>query len=214
MSKLISFFIFLLIPCFISFSQEENPKKTKAKQQLSEFENGYMLIQLFSRDRTKYFIQQELGDEAVAKYEEKQLANHKKLMTAFESHYTFNKILFFYSEDKESIKNRNFESVTFYDYKHRPIHKDSVSIDTFFIGEVSRVESDSVTYVNSSGESHKRPSYAYSAFVIRDDHFRQLEKPFPFYVRTFEGTPIFRRKENGLIKTLQSKLERTKRKFK
>ncbi len=213
MYKLICFVTFLLIPCFVSFSQGENPKKMKAKQQFSAFENGYMLVQLFNRDKTKHFIQQELGDGAVAKYEEKQLAKHKRLMGAFESHYSFNKVLFFYSNDKEHIKNRNFESVTFYGYKHQPIHKDSIKIDTFFIGEVSRVESDSVTYVKSTGESHKRPSYAFSAFVIRDDQFRQLEKPFPFYVRTFEGTPIFRRKENGLVKSLQSKLERTKRKF-
>lgn len=214
MRSLVSIIIFLIVPCFLATGQSRPEKIVRAKQHMEVLENGYLLIQLFNRDKTKYFIQRELGDEAVKKYEEKQLANHKKLMLAFKKHYSFSKVVFFYSNDKEHIKNRSFDSVSFYGYNHELLSQDSIRIDKFLIGEISRVESDSITYSNAAGESHKRPSYAFSAFIVRDDQFRQLEKPFPFYVRTFEGTPILRRKENGLVKSLQSKLERSKRKFK
>ena len=136
-------------------------------------------------------------------------------MTAFEAHYSFSKVVFFYSSDKEHIKNKDFASVTFYGFNHEKLNQDSLKINKFLIGEVSRVEYDSLTYYDSTGENEveKRAAHHYSAFIFRDDQFRQLMNPFPYYVRTFEGTPFIRRKENGLVKSLQSKLVRAKKRF-
>ena len=215
MIKIVTFslLLFTLFSTKVLFSQE-NTRKTLATQQLEELADGYLLVQLFNRDRTKHFIRQELGDEAVKKYELTQLSNHKKLMKAFQNHYFFSKVLFFYSADKNHVLNQSFENVTFYGYDHEVVKLDTIKINSFYVGELSRIETDSITYTNSIGESHKRPSYGFSAFIIRDNQFRQLTKPFPYYTRTLEGVPIFRRKENALIKSLQSKLERKHKSFK
>jgi hypothetical protein len=204
--------ILLLITFSSSLIAQEKNRKEQSKEWLAQLENGHLLVQLFNRDRTKKHIEAELGPDAVARYEADQMEKRKRLMKAFETHFTFCPVLFFYSNDASHLKNKDFDRVTFYNTQHQVIPAEQVNISSFLIGEVARVESDSITYVSADGTTKKRPSYAFSAFVFRDDQFRQLRKPFPFYVRTMQGTPIFQRKENGLVKTIQNKLVRFKKK--
>lgn len=204
--------ILLLITCSSPLIAQEKNRKEQSKEWLAQLENGHLLVQLFNRERTKKHIEAELGPDAVARYEADQMEKRKRLMKAFETHFTFCPVLFFYSNDATHLKNKDFIQVTFYDAQHQAIPADQIQLTSYLIGEVGRVESDSITYVSTDGTTKKRPSYAFSAFVFRDDQFRQLRKPFPFYARTMQGTPIFQRKENGLVKAIQSKLVRFKKK--
>lgn len=204
--------ILLLITCSSPLIAQEKNRKEQSKEWFAQLENGHLLVQLFNRDRTKKHIEAELGPNAVARYEADQMEKRKRLMKAFESHFTFCPVLFFYSNDALHLKNRDFDQVTFYNSQHQVIPAEQVNISSFLIGEVSRVESDSITYVSEDGTTKKRPSYAFSAFVFRDNQFRQLRRPFPFYVRTMQGTPILQRKENGLVKAIQNKLVRFNKK--
>jgi hypothetical protein len=198
--------LFLLaLPFQVVIAQSPTPKE-QSKEWLSQLENGHLLVQLFNRERTKTHIEAELGPDAVARYEADQMEKRKRLMKAFATHFTFCPVLFFYSNDASHVKNKDFDRVTFYNTQHQVIPADQVKLSSFLIGEVARVESDSITYVSADGTTKKRPSYAFSAFVFRDDQFRQLRKPFPFYARTMQGTPIFQRKENGLVKAIKCDL--------
>jgi hypothetical protein len=210
--KLVLTLIFAL-SILSSFAQEPS-KKEKSKELLNRLENGYLLVQLFTRERTKQHIEKELGPEAVNRYEADQQEKRKKLMKAFEQHFSFCPVLFFFSNDAEKIKQKNFSELTLYNSSFGEVSGQVLETKSFLIGEVSRVESDSITYVANDGSISKRPSYAFSAFVMRDDQFRQLTPPFPFYVRTMQGMPFFQRKENGLVKALQNKLERFKKRMK
>jgi hypothetical protein len=204
--------ILLIITCASPLIAQEKNRKEQSKEWFAQLENGHLLVQLFNRDRTKQHIEAELGPNAVARYEADQMEKRKRLMKAFETHFTFCPVLFFYSNDASHLKNKDFDRVTFYNSQHQVIPAEQVNISSFLIGEVSRVESDSITYVSADGTTKKRPSYAFSAFVFRDNQFRQLRKPFPFYVRTMQGTPILQRKENGLVKAIQNKLVRFNKK--
>lgn len=181
---------------------------------LEQLQDGHLLVQLFENSRTKEHIKNELGEQAVVNYEAKLMKDRLNLMEAFKLNFTFSKVLFFYSSDRNTIKSKDFSSVTFYDFEHNIVPSDSIKIDFFLIGEKSRTEKDSIVYHKPNGETSKQPSYGFSAFIIRDHQFRQMQKPFPYFVRTMQGTPIFQRKSNALVKSLQSKLERKARKYK
>jgi prolyl oligopeptidase PreP (S9A serine peptidase family) len=207
---LISVSVYLLIST-TSLSQDPN---TIAYSQISELENGHLLVQFFSRDKTKEIILSEAGQEAFDNYEKQQLLNNKKLMSAFDNNYNFSEVLFFYSRDLEHVKLKNFNQVTFYNSKHEPIKNDSITIQLFYIGVLDRVEGDSTVYLTNKDEEVKRPNYRFSAFVIRDSQYIQLSKPFPFYTRTLKGLPLIQRKENATVRSLQYRLTKFRLKAK
>ncbi len=178
------------------------------KQNLEVVQNGYLLVQLFSRERTTEIIRKNQSEAAAQRYQADLLEKNKKLAKAFGEHFTFSKVLFFYSKDKEFVKNKDFDATTFYGFNHEIVNNDTINITQFRIGEVSRVIADSVVHYLPDGEVEKHPSYVFSAFVLMDDQFRQYSKPNWFYVRTHAGAPFFQKKENRLVKAINSKMTR------
>jgi len=203
-------FLFLALFCvqFSSFAQNKGGGKERADADLRALHNGYLFFQLFDREDTKNSIRTHLGEKAVQQYEAEQKEKFDNIMKAFKDNYTFSKVLFFYSHDKEKIKNNDFSTVKFYTDSNQLVSNDTIDFTHFFIGEISRVEIDSSIYTDGAGVEHKTANYSYSALIVRDRNFIQLGKPFPYYVRTMEGMPLLQKKSYRLIASFQNKLER------
>ncbi|MEO9258039.1 MAG: hypothetical protein ABI207_06630 [Crocinitomicaceae bacterium] len=201
-------FLALFGTYFTSFAQKNGGGKERADADLKALHNGYLFFQLFDREDTKNSIRNHLGEKAVQQYEAEEKEKQDNLMKAFRENYTFSKVLFFYSHDKEKIKNNDFSSVKFYTDSNQLVSNDTIDFSHFFIGEVSRIEIDSSIYTDEKGVEHKTPNYSFSALIVRDRNFVQLGNPFPYYVRTMEGMPLLQKKSYRLIASFQNKLER------
>ena len=202
---MIRLIIFCLLPFYTSISVYS---QAAIKAELEVVKNGHLLVQLFSRETTIEVIRKNQGDSNADKYRQYLLDKNKKLMHAFGEHFSFSKVLFFYSKDKEKIKSKDFDETTFYDFNHEIVKKEDVNINQFRIGEISRVIVDSVDHHLPNGEIEKHPTYLFSAFVLMDDQFRQYKKPNWFYVRTHIGAPFFQKREHRLVKSINSKMIR------
>jgi hypothetical protein len=190
------------------FAQKKGQVKPYTDKQLLELHHGYLFFQLFDREITKEAIRTNLGQKAVDEYTKELEQKHLNLMNAFDTIYSFSKVLFFHSSDKENLKDRKFNAVKFYSTKNVLVPSDSINFSNYFIGEVSRIELDSVETVDGNDNQIKIPAYSFSALVLRDKNFVQLQKPFPYFVRTMQGVPILQKKSNKLVQALQNKLQR------
>ena len=207
--KIYSILFFILFCTYSSiFAQKNGGGKERAAADLKALHDGYLFFQLFDREATKNSILIHLGEKAVQQYEAEQKEKQDNLMQAFRENYTFSKVLFFYSHDKENIKNDDFSSVKFYTDSNQLVSNDTIDFSHFFIGEVSRMEIDSAIYTDGDGVEHKTSNYSFSALIVRDRDFVQLGNPFPYYVRTMDGMPLLQKKSFRLIAAFQNKLER------
>lgn len=207
-----SYLIFILLGGIYFSSAAQSSKKSalyaKSDLQLKNLHKGYLLFQLFDREVTKEAIRVNLGEKAVEDYQKELDTKHANIMAAFAKEYTFSKVLFFHSKDKEKLKAGKFNEVRFLTAQNKEISTDTINFSKFFIGEVSRIELDSAETVDGNGDPIKIAAYSFSALILRDRNFVQLERPFPFYVRTMQGMPLFQKKSNKLIESLNTKLTR------
>lgn len=210
MKKFLSavFVMVFILFCFPVTGQKRLHKKESASTQLENLHNGYLFFQLFDRTVTKKIIRENLGEKGVAEYQKELDETHSAYIAAFKKHYTFSKVAFFHSDDKKQLKAGNFSEVKFYNVNNELADNDTIDFSHFFIAEVSRIELDSATTTNGEGDTIKIADYSFSALIVRNRNFVQLDEPFPYYVRTMEGMPIFQKKAYRLIRAFQNKLER------
>lgn len=206
-------YVFTLLSVFLFLSleasgQKNAQKKQSAFTQLKNLHEGYLFFQLFDREDTKKSIYVHLGDKGVAEYQKELDKKHSNLIAAIKKEYRFSKVVFFHSNDKKALKTGDFSKVKFYNVNNELVNNDTIDFSQYFIAEVSRIELDSAEAFTGDGDTIKVPEYSFSALVVRDKNFKQLKKPFPYYIRTMKGVPIFQKKPYKLIRAFQNKLER------
>jgi len=178
----------------------ENEKKPSPKdianQQIRDLKNGVLLVRLkTSTSKIKALQKAGYTDEA-AKVEQEQLKDSKEIMQAFADGFSFCQVRFFTSDKSIQIKNRMFKNV----FVDEGLKIDSTIVvpekETFFIADFDFVSKDTATYFSNyktvqtpNGPSRSPEYYGgteinFSALVISDSNFVQLQQPFPFYTRT------------------------------
>lgn len=179
----------------------ENEKKPSQKdianQQIRDLKNGVLLVRLkTSTSKIKALQKAGYTDEA-ARVEQEQLKDSKEIMQAFTDGFSFCRVYFFTSDKSLQIRNRMFKNV----FVGEDLSVDStitllVEKETFFIADFDYVSNDTAAYFSnykteqtSDGPARVPEYYGgtqidFSALVISDSNFIQLQKPFPFYTRT------------------------------
>ncbi len=207
-----SFIILLLVP-ILCFSQEKSPK-----QEIRALKNSMLLVRLrTSNNKIEALIKSGHPDKA-EKTEEKQKQENLKIAKAFAENFTFCPVYFFYSSATSEIKSFHF-SGNLMNSELKTLKGIKKPVADFFVAEFTQIERYDGKYYdytslekNEEGYSEKRKNYygspdmGFNALVIRDAKFRQLGEPFPFYIRTYESLPIFRRRTAKTVFKLNNQL--------
>jgi hypothetical protein len=177
-------------------SEKKPSQKDIANQQIKDLKNGVLLVRLkTSTSKIKALQKAGYTDEA-ARVEQEQLKDSKEIMQAFADGFSFCQVRFFTSDKSLQIRNRMFKNV----FVDEGLKIDSTIVvpekETFFIADFDYVSNDTAAYFSNykteqtpDGPARVPEYYGgteidFSALVISDSNFIQLQKPFPFYTRT------------------------------
>ena len=205
--------VFLLLPLFI-FGQD-----SQARRQIRELKNSILLVRLRT-SQPKIDALKEAGyPDKARQVEEKQLAENKEIVKAFHDQFFFCPVYFFYSHMSKEIRVHHFQG-NLMDENLAAINGIGKPVPVYFVAEFGNIErSDEANFTgysieqDTTGKKQKTSNYSgdpdmgFTALIIRDASFVQLQKPFPYYVRTFEGFPLFTRKKNKAVVLLNKNLE-------
>jgi len=195
--KKLTFTLFLIPLILLSQTPEGSIK---------DLNEGILFVRLMTRENTINALRNAGQDEQAIAIIESQQELNLEVTKAYIDHFDFCPVLFFYSSCSESIKNREFAGCLMDAHLNPLAEADIPDIDKFFIAEFSKVEpSDEKYFTHYSLEETQdgkeiRKNYGgdteigAAALIIRDSEFAQLQDPFPFHVRTREGTPWKRSK--------------------
>jgi hypothetical protein len=173
-------------------------KQRKSAEQIRQLKSGTLLVRLKSSENKINALINTGEPKKATKVKEQQDLENKKIVSAFKKNFNFCNAAFFYDKNSEEILNRNFVNI----FLNDSLKLDSsILIDTtkpLFTAEFAAIEQDTAKSFShysyrhdENGRLQKVENYYTSssdidflALVIKDQHFIQLNKPFPYYTRT------------------------------
>lgn len=176
-------------------SEASRPKylRQQARVNLKRLREGTLLVRL-KTDENKIAAFIKKGKKEQAEQTERIRRDlNLRIVDAFNKHYTFSKVVFFYSSDSKKVTEQQFGGI----FLNNKLERDpDISVDTnkgYYIGEIDVLEADTAKHAdmpywdpNTKKIEHtyygSQSDYSRSALVIRDKHFIQLRRPFPYYV--------------------------------
>ncbi len=173
-------------------------RRRLAKKRISQLREGVLLVRLkTSQSKIDALRRYNFHDKA-DQTEILQRKENQQLIQAFKQQYTFSEVRFFMSHHSKQVRNKNFEGI----FVNEDLEIDS-NIAIFnpknaFVAEYALIENDTNQYFShyqwmSTGNfaQVKVPVFYHGkknnfmALVVKDQQFRQLDKPFPYYSRAF-----------------------------
>ena len=198
MKKIILFTLLFSFTTF-SFSKDQKQElKEKAQSQIVQMKQSIILVRLSDKAPVIKALEEKGMEQRAKAVKAKQDAINKEIMLSF-SKFDFCQVYFFYSNDSEFLKNRNFSMVQLYEAPN--LLAKGVKLDTnFFVADYGMLTNEkelkNETAQKEKSGVTKQKKYKGSdvntsikCMYLRDHNFNQLESPFPFYVR-FHPTPI------------------------
>ncbi len=194
---------------------ERLTQRENAKTQIQDLDKGLMLVRLHTLERSIEALKQQdmpLKAEELKKRIELQ---HHELMKAFDTHFDFCDVYFFYSADSKKVLNENYEGII-YDKKGKLVENFNPGKNLFFAencpypNDNSPAGYDYELIRSEQGAEVQKipyfdPYHNFGVFCIRDKNMQALKKPFPFYVKIY-GDFIYYRKANSFVPVLNQKL--------
>jgi hypothetical protein len=179
----LSLSFFLLIPVMI-FAQ---PSQNEVQEQLQYLKNGALFVRIpTAQNKIKALLDAGRETEATKVARSQQLEN-LKVYLAFKSAYDFSPVYFFYNLSSEAIKKGEFKGHLL----NENLEPDS-EIDysgNYYVAEFDVIQTTGL-----------------SALVVKDRNFNLLQKPFPYYAKTFDLLPFVRRSRLEVVKALNKGL--------
>lgn len=208
--------IFILGISHIHAQSESN----SSAMQIEQLKNGALLVRLPTKAKVISAMRAN-GKEAQAKQiEARNLARNKEIVKAVNEKLSFCKSYFFYSHDSKFVMAGQLDSVQFLnlDLEHDPTI--AVSEPHIFTGEIGLIEQDieqkreNITESEAKDRDNERQAKYYGgtdmrfeAFIIKDDQFKQLKRPFPYYSRTLNSF-FMKKKLSEVMFTMNKKLNK------
>ena len=159
------------------------------KEHIQNLKNGVLLVKLYTRNNVVDALKERGRDEEAQNIEREQKFKNLAIANAFKNQYHFSPLVyFFYSDDSKKIMNKEFEDVLM-DYNLQKFSSTPPMSLIFYVAEFGNTEDMDI-----------------NALVIKDHEFNELRKPFPYYVKTFEGWWIFKRTYNEVVMIWNEKL--------
>ena len=161
-----------------------------ATAQLTELKNGALLVRLRSyQKQLKVF--EKRGDSVGLRNEKRKIRlKHLEIVNAFKVEYSFSKVYFFKSHNSSKVKAGELKNVVLND-SLEPV---DFSSSNYYIADPYRIE---FAKMNSSQ----------NGISLMDKKLKQLDKPFPYYVRKRDGVFFLRRDMFQMVTVLQKNLD-------
>ena len=170
----------------LPYNNNNNPEQTSlrdkeaASNNIRNMRKGALLVRLKTRQNTIDAFKKKGYVKLAKQVEEKQKVRNKKMMKAFQKHFDFCKVYFFYSNDSEKILKENWEGI----FLNENLEQDaSISVNEEFIftadvGFLKRTHLE-----EPETKSHSNTGMSDNILVIKDSEFSQLRRPFPYYIK-------------------------------
>ena len=185
--------------------------------QIKLLKNSFLLVRLKTSEK-KIEAARDAGlSDFANEIKEEQKAENEEIVKAFSSYYNFCPVYFFYSSCSKQVAERNFEGCLLGE-NLKPL-LEVPRIDDFFIAEFDYVKKSedqhfshySIDY-DTAGNKEYSPNYyggtetGPDALVMMDSRFHQLTRPFPYYIRTYQGFLFFKRDKETTVRKFNKKL--------
>ncbi|MCO6498838.1 MAG: hypothetical protein J5I47_00480 [Vicingus serpentipes] len=198
----------------ISFSQEEKKINYKKKDKIdavnhiTQLKKGVLLVRLSQKNNSINAMRKAGKTELADKLVHENWLRNKEIVAAFRGYFDFCPVYFFYSEYSSYVTKNQLDKIVFLNDNLEADSSIKVSNDVFYVAEFTSIEPGSKNYAKSDylAENEKESinggssGITLTALVIKDKKFKQLRKPFPYYVREFKELPIERSVKNVIIK--------------
>ncbi len=154
-----------------------------ASQEINELKNSVLLVRLKTSENSIQALINAGETEKADKMRLSQLNENKKIISAFKQNFTFCEVKFFFSNTSEQVRQKQFDQI----FLNDSLQVDaSISLDTnasYFIAEFGYIDQNNQIDTGScqSGASSNMRFYS---LRMMNNQFVQLQRPFPYYVRT------------------------------
>ena len=224
-SLILTFTTIIIISSSTAFSQVKSPSDLQrlnpfeiSKYYINSLKKGVLLVRLFTKQKKI---------DALAKYNRNEEANavkakqdkiNKSIIKAFKENFAFCPTYFFFSHDSKYILNNQLDSIKFLDSNLNIDQNIEVKNPHYLIAEFSKIQEDTSKnqgdyyYVRGENGVERRVKYSggtnmdFGALIIRSPQLIQLSGPFPYYARTLQSLPLFRRSHRKVVIDMNSKL--------
>ena len=200
------------------FSQTRLVDEFRAAEQISSLKDGALIVRLSKRQRSIDHLIKLGYSEKAAEIRKEQSERNKKWVSAFNENFNFCKVYFIYSEESYKVIEGNLNDVNFLDSNLEVNNSITFTEDYFLTAEYGPILQDTLGTSKRTEyfkNTEKGPERKYEmdggayfhdlmGFVVKDQKFIQLIKPFPYYVK--ENVVIVKRDENDIIKNLNGRL--------
>ncbi|MEA3495674.1 MAG: outer membrane beta-barrel protein [Bacteroidota bacterium] len=157
-------------------SLNENLTKNKeiSYKQIKEMKNAVLVVRLKSSSN-KIKALKEKGDFDMAKkVEQEQRKENLEILRTFKKHFDFCKVYFVSNKNTAEVKKNGFKNVFL---------NDSLVIDKNIIVKTNKIFVAEFGIIDQQEEGNPVISDAeIHALIIKNENFKQLHTPFPFYV--------------------------------
>jgi len=194
---------------------KENRKqqKIRAIEQIRQLKDGALLVRLHTRENSITALRNSGNDQMAGELESVQREYNRGIVKAFNAEFDFCTVYFFYSNQSESILNKQFDDVVFLNAQLLPDTSVTFEAGTYLTAEFGTTGTDTAkhfshySYKPGSNPNTGRVKNYYgsskmeiSALIIKNEQFVQLLRPFPYYVRIYESLPFERSTEKAVRK--------------
>jgi len=175
---------------------ERSRKKRIANRQIKQLRDGALLVRLKTSAPTIAAMQKRGHMQLAEETLEQQRVENKSIMQAFRSAYSFSEVKFFFSSDSRKVLKGEYEGI----FLNDSLEKDPAIVlnnpKNVFTCELTKIQEDTAKYfshyewVSTGNFASKQVERFYGggqntfyAFVVKDNEFNQLSRPFPYYSR-------------------------------
>jgi hypothetical protein len=146
-------------------------------------DSSVLLVRLQTKHRVIESYRNSNNEKAAEKTFLKQNKLNQQILDAFDEYFNFCKVYFFFSDQSQNIQNREIDNIVFLDNKLQEDKSIKPELTNFYIAEFGVVSSET----------------GLQGLMIKDDNFKLLEKPFPYYSKN----PFFASKSKFAFTTVK-----------
>jgi hypothetical protein len=171
-------------------------KRLHAIEDIDALKEGNVLVRLKTA-QPKIDALRKAGRAAKAnQVAEKQLQENRDIIIAFRREFNFTDFYFFYSHHSKAVRNNKLKNIFLNDDLELDSSIEADESKASYIIEMTNIEPDTnqvfAHYTNRTTGSfeqqrvptyHGSPNHSFQAFVIKNQNFEQLLRPFPYYSR-------------------------------
>ena len=209
----------------LTFNPEEIKSNSMAAQDraeafrhILEMKESVLFVRLKTMEHSIAALRVQGRDQQADNLEAQIRNQNERIVRAFNEHYTFTPVYFFYSYNSNKVMNGDFTN-SLLDGVDLPIQQELPADSKYYIADFGILEPDTATFFmgydwipdgNFSRKKIRREyratTFRFGALKVKGPDFVQLRSPFPFWVKTY-GQFLFKRDPNAIVIRFEEKLQ-------